>query len=54
MMQMHFPYLDLELIASVDPMGSDGQEVKPDINFKRVMPYAQLSEKDCRLKKIID
>lgn len=54
MVQTHFPDLDLEPIAGVGPEGPDGKEVKPDANFKRVMPYARMSEKDCCLKKIID
>lgn len=44
MLQMHFPDLDIQPIAEVGPAGPNGEEMKPDSNFARVMEFARMSE----------
>lgn len=46
--------IDLRDVAEVGPKGPDGKEMKPNKNFEWVMPFARMTEKDCRLDKIID
>lgn len=53
MLQTHYLTLDIGKVADVGPKGANGKEIKPNANFKRVLPYARLTEQDCRLKKII-
>jgi hypothetical protein len=54
MVQAHYPSLKLEPIVDKCPFDSNGEEVQPEIFFEQVMPAARISEKDCKLKAIID
>ena len=54
MIQTHFPTLELEKVAKVGPGDANGKEIRPEINFEKVMPFARISEKDCPLNKLID
>lgn len=54
MLQMHYPGLDIRKVAKVGPKGPDEKEMKPNSNFQWVMPFARLTEQDCRLDKIIE
>lgn len=54
MIQTHFLTLLLENVARVGPYDANGKEIKLNINFEKIMPFARISEKDCRLNRLID
>lgn len=53
MIQTHLPTLQLEKVARVGPSEAKVKEIWPNINFEKVMPFARIFEKDCRLDKLI-
>ena len=54
MVKTHYPSMDLGKVAKVGPKGPNGKEIKPKVNYERVMPFVRISEQDCRLDKLID
>lgn len=47
---MYYLSLDIRKVAEVGPKGPDGEEMKTDANFERVMEFARFTECDCCLK----
>jgi hypothetical protein len=54
MLQMHFLQQEIQYIAEVGPEGPNGEEMKSDFNFEKVIPFARITERDFRLDKLID
>ena len=54
MLQSHFLQLEIQYIAEVGHEGPKGLEMKSDFNFEKVMTFAQITEWDFRLDKLID
>jgi hypothetical protein len=53
-MKTHFLEMDLKKVAKVGPKGCNGKEIKPKVNYEKVMPFVHISKKDCRPNKLKD